>query len=118
MRLLNTFTNFIVFILILDAGVNYQVSGIIGFLSGAILGFFVNRKFTFDHNISTVRGLLLYFLIQIFSLTVHVLAQWSAVEIFVIDPQLSQIIGVIPSALVNFVLLKYLVFKETCADSH
>ena len=109
---LNTVINLIVFLIILSFGMNYQIAGIMGFFSGAFFGFFVNRKFTFSHNISTTRGLFLYLLAQFFSLSIHVIVQSAAVEVFYVDQRLSQLIGLIPSAIINFVLLKYIVFKK------
>ena len=61
---LNTVINYGVFILLFIAfNLIYFVAGAIGFLSGSVSGFFLNRLWTFKSKIPIARGFPKYFFI-------------------------------------------------------
>ena len=110
---LNTILNYFVFIIfLLYLNIEYWISGIIGFFSGAILGFFLNRSFTFSSNINKKNGLIKYLLIQIFCLSVHICIQIFSVEFFSVNKAFSQIVSIIITVFINFYLVKNLIFNK------
>jgi len=109
----NTLLNYVVFIIfLLYFNIDYWISGIIGFFSGAVLGFFLNRNFTFSSKISKKKGLIKYLLIQIFCLSVHICIQIISVEFFSINKVFSQIVSIIITVFINFYLVRNLIFNR------
>jgi putative flippase GtrA len=109
--LFNFVINYSVFYIFLDLCIDYKVAGVLGFLAGGISGFFLNRKFTFDSSVSGRKGIPLYFMVQIVSLFGHMITQWYVVEFLYFDFIYSQFSGIITSTMLNFTLLKLIVFK-------
>lgn len=110
--LYNTVINYSVFYILLDLYIDYKVAGILGFLAGGISGFFLNRKFTFESSVSGQKGIPLYFMVQIVSLFGHMITQWYVVEFLHLDQIYSQFSGIVTSTILNFTLLKLIVFKS------
>jgi len=110
--LFNTMVNYSVFFICLTLHIDYKVAGILGFLTGSISGFFLNRKFTFESLVSGRAGMPLYFMVQIISLLGHMITQWYAVEFLYLDQMFSQLSGIVTSTILNFILLKIIVFKS------
>ena len=110
--LLNTMINYIVFFISLELYVDYKIGGILGFLAGGINGFFLNRNFTFNSTVSYEKGAILYFLVQIISLSGHVITQLFVVEVLHFSQVFSQFFGILASTILNFTLLKWVVFRS------
>jgi len=110
---INTACNYGLFILLL-AGfkVNYLISGALGFSFGAIIGFTLNRKWTFKSDICYKKGIIKYLSIQIFCLGLHLATQIIVTNIFNIPESLSQLAGIVVTTFVNFILIRYLIFKK------
>jgi glycosyltransferase involved in cell wall biosynthesis len=93
--------------------VNYISASILGFLTGLIVGFFMNRNYTFG--IAAGRtGLQAtkFLLVNILSLILNVLTIYMIVEKIGISPEFGQIMAMIVSASVNFGGMKFWVFSE------
>jgi len=110
--ILNTVINYIVFYISLELHVDYKIAGILGFLAGGINGFFLNRNITFNSTVSFKKGAILYFLVQIISLSGHVITQLFVVEVLHFSQVYSQFFGIVTSMILNFTLLKLVVFKS------
>ena len=79
---LNTVINYGVFILLFIAfNLIYFVAGAIGFLSGAVSGFFLNRLWTFKSKVPIAEGFIKYFIIQLFCLGIHIATQIGVTEL-------------------------------------
>lgn len=109
---INTLLNYFVFFVLLKLGIDYRISGAIGFLSGAVCGFFLNRKITFNSTVNINKGLIKYLLVQVFCLGVHITVITIAAEIFNSPKELSQVFGIAVTTFLNYFMIKKLVFKE------
>lgn len=109
--LFNAVINYSVFYIFLGLNVDYRVAGILGFLAGGVIGFFLNRKFTFSSAVSAQKGVILYFIVQIVSLFGHIITQWYVVEFLYFNQIYSQLAGIGTSTILNFTLLKWIVFR-------
>ena len=111
--IINTTINYVVFItMLLKFSVVYFISGALGFITGAISGFFINRSWTFKSKISLKKGFLRYFTLQLFCLCAHLLTQITAIKIFAIPEALSQLAGIFITTILNFSFSRLLVFKR------
>ena len=110
--LLNTAINYGVFLALLSYHIMpVLVAGAIGFSSGALSGFFLNRAWTFaGTSTGTVSGMKGYMLVQVISFAAHTSVQKVALMLGS-APEFSQLFGIVVSTFVNFTLLKWLVFK-------
>lgn len=108
----NTGVNYGVFLLLWSLGnIPYLVAGPIGFLSGAVPGYFLNRAWTFRSDINLGSGFWRYILVQLVSLGSHWCAQWIAGEVFGVPHGWTQLAGIVVSMFVNFTLLNLVVFR-------
>lgn len=109
----NTALNYAVYWLLLEgAGLQYLVAGALGFLSGAVSGFFLNRKWTFAARVATGSGLARYLAVQLVCLGAHVLTQWTAAQAFGVPDRYSQFFGIVVTTFLNFFLSRALVFGK------
>ena len=111
--ILNTTINYGVFVLLLLAlNLVYFVAGAIGFLSGAISGYFLNRLWTFKSNVPIAAGFLKYFIIQLFCLGVHIATQIGVTEILGVPEIFSQLAGITVTTFMNFFISRAIVFNR------
>jgi putative flippase GtrA len=110
--LISTIINYSIYFVFLEFNVFYLYSGIIGFLSGSIFSFYFNRNITFKSKIDPLKGLIIYLIIQIFSLMGHSLFQFTSVFLFEVREVFSQLFGIICSTIINFLSMKFIIFKD------
>lgn len=111
--ILGSFLNYLsFFILYYYISINYLVSGLIAFLLPIPIIFYLNRNWTFNSKISNLTGLYSYLIVCIFGLLGHTSVLFSLTEFLSIDPLISQIPAIFTSAIINFLLAKFVVFKK------
>lgn len=109
----NTAISYGVFLALLEMGrVPYLLAGPIGFLSGAVTGFFLNRGWAFRSSIATRNGLIRYLAVQVVNLASFWTAQWFAGEVVGIPKEWTQLAGTGVSLFVHFTLLRLFVFND------
>ena len=110
---LNTVINYGVFILLFIAfNLIYFVAGAIGFLSGSVSGFFLNRLWTFKSNVPIAAGFLKYFIIQLFCLGAHIATQIGVTEILGVPEIFSQLAGITVTTFMNYFFSRSIVFNR------
>lgn len=109
--LINATLNLTCFYIAISLDINYLLAGLIGFLAGGFSGFIINRKHTFNHNITFVDGITYYLCAGAAALMVHTLSLYTLHEFLLFERITSQIIAILPSTIVNFVLIKKTVFR-------
>ena len=110
---INTVINYGVFIvLFLVFNLVYFLAGVIGFLSGGVSGFVLNRLWTFKSKVPFATGFKKYFIIQFFCLGAHIITQISATSIFGVPEIFSQFAGIFVTTFLNFFLIREVVFKK------
>ena len=92
-------------------GINYLISGIIGFVSPLPILFILNRNWTFKSNVKTTKMNLYIFykfirFVSAFLFSVYCFRiYWDTKNIFAVNRQLS-------SATMNFLISKYIIFEK------
>lgn len=110
---INTTINYFLFALLyLTLDWHYLISGTIGFLSGAVSGYILNRRISFKSKVKFTKGGIKYLLIQIICLALHVSIQYFSVSILGIMEIYSQIIGIVFTTFLNFFLINKFVFSS------
>jgi putative flippase GtrA len=112
--ILTNLVNYATFWLLLRGlGVHYIAASVVGFLAGFVVGFLVNRQWTFDATEADGRAQLLRFLaLNAFSLAVNAGTIWLFTAVFHLIPELSQLIAIAVSTLINFTGSKFWVFQK------
>lgn len=97
----------------------YILFSIIGDITGMILGFPINKKWTFKNQVNHDHNYFLgYFLVYAFSFflnqfILYALVEWCKEIPLVSDPYISKIIATGFSASSNFLGVNYLIFKKS-----
>lgn len=111
--LFNTCVNYGVYLVsMLALKTHYLIAGAIGFLSGAFVGFFLNRKWTFQAESTPTRLIILYLLVNLASLGINTLVQYCVVHLLSVPELYSQIFGIMITTITNFIGVKFFVFRK------
>ena len=103
------FINYCIFLLALVLfEIHYLISGLLGHLLPAAPIFFLNRYWTFKSNVSIFKGLPIYIVICIITLSSHSLIQYISKEYFGVLEVYSQTCGIFVSVIVSFILVRKL----------
>lgn len=108
---LNTAITFILYILLIKIGINYILASTLCYLIGIIEGFLFNAWFVFLHK-PEIKGLGKYTLVYIVSYLINIGLLYSLVSYFTIPKIMAQFIAVVVITVINFKLVKLLVFKK------
>ena len=102
--------NYLTYLTTLTLLSNPYVASLLGFSSGLIANFFLNKKYTF-HSKANFRGKFIpYLLVQVFVLIVQLLA----LKFFIIllIEELAQLPAILISGILNYILLKSYIFNK------
>ena len=111
--LLTNAVNYTVFILLLNLlGVVYGASSMAGFLAGLLVGFAVNRTWTFRAAQGRIQGQSARFLaVNAVSLAVNLATIVLVTEVVGLVPELSQLFAITASTVINFIGSKFWAFR-------
>lgn len=112
--IVNTLCNYTSFVLLYTTfNVNYLISGAIGFLIGAYIGFTLNQRWTFKGRLLEKKlQLPRYLYTQLFCLLLHMVTQVSVINLCGISEYMSQLFGIIITTFINFTLIRFWVFQQ------
>lgn len=111
---INTLLNYAVFLLLFkEASVHYLVAGASGFFSGALLGYILNRTWTFQSKVPALTGAFKYLLVQCVCLAAHLATQASVIHLLAVPVVWSQLAGIMVTTFLNFFLSRKWVFART-----
>lgn len=121
----NTAITFVLYVLLIRVGVNYNLALIITYLIGIVLGFLINRLWTFsvsqekagnsDARIGSKSASIQfarYFLVYVLVFAVNFLVLNMLVRMFQFDPVVSQLVAVGLSTIFSYLLQKLWVFND------
>ncbi len=115
---LSTILNYAVFaVLLRGLHVQYLVASAIGYCSGLIFGYFLNRNWTFASEKAAggqaqSREFVLYLAIYLFSLGVGLLLLRLLTHRLGVDPRLGNLLVIAVETTINFLGLRFLVFSQ------
>ena len=100
------------YILLTYFNLHYLMAGVFGFLLPVPIVYFINKRWTFESSVDHARGLSAYAMSNAIALLSNFMTQILVREVFGIPEKFTQLFGIFVSAIVNFVLAKFFVFKE------
>ncbi|HEY5714768.1 MAG TPA: GtrA family protein [Candidatus Gracilibacteria bacterium] len=90
----------------------YLIAAAMGYIVGLIFGYFLNKFWTFEvKTVPHFREIMGYVMVYLISLVVSLLFLHVAVEYGDLDPRLANVLAIVISTILNFVGLKWFVFK-------
>ena len=108
----NTIINYVIYIVLLKFfNFHYLLAGAIAYLTSAIFGFLVNRKWTFKTKVSLAH-VFTYLLVNSFSMMINALVQWITVKHLHMAMEFSQLYGIIVTTFINYFMIRTFVFKK------
>jgi len=112
--IISTLANYSIFYLLLDfLRVNYLISSASGFLFGMIIGYFLNRNWSFQIQKKTnIEEIMKYFFVYVFSLIISLIFLKIMVDIVKINIKLANFFALILTTCTNFIGIKIIVFKD------
>lgn len=115
--ILTVIVDFLVYKTLLWRGVNYNSAKAVGFIIGTIFAYFANKNWTFGHIDKCAQGQIIRFA-SLYGLTLganvivnHILL--SLLKEYVMCVQLAFLFATAVSATLNFIGMKFFVFKTT-----
>ncbi len=108
----NSLLNIAVVTLLINFGFNAYFSSATGFFSGSISGYFLNFFWTFENQNSLGIKLIKYILLQLFTLLVGISIFSLFYYYLSITVLLSQLTGIIFTAVINFTVSNYFIFSK------
>ena len=92
--------------------INYVVSSATGYVTGLLVGFVINKNWTFGAEGQYRKFIFTYLIIYILSLLIGVMFIRFLVEELEIMPEIANIMVIGVTTLTNFIGVKFLVFKK------
>ena len=112
-----TIINVVSYALMLLIGINVQVSVVVSWLLAVIVAYLTNRVWVFNSgastNIELLREFISFMLARLATLIVEMLIIWFGVQLLDQDPIILKIIDNIVVIILNYVISKLIVFKNT-----
>ena len=105
--------NYCVFLLALFLfNIHYLISGVLGYMFATVPIFFLNRYWTFKSNASISKGLPVYVIINLITLSSHSLIQFISKEYLGVPKIYSQGCGIFAAIIISFILVKKLMVSR------
>lgn len=112
-----TIINVVSYALMLLIGINVQVAVVVSWLLAVIVAYLTNRVLVFNSgastNIELLREFISFMLARLATLIVEMLIIWFGVQLLDQDPIIWKIIDNIVVIILNYVISKLIVFKNT-----
>jgi putative flippase GtrA len=110
----STLVNYLIFYTLLEfLKINYLISSAFGFLFGMMIGYFLNRKWTFQMETKTTNAeIIKYFFVYAFSLILSLIFLKITVDAFKINAKIANFFALILTTFTNFIGIKMTVFKD------
>lgn len=104
-------TDFALYHILMLMGAGIDISKLISYITGAAVGFVINKLWTFQSNKFKFSEVYKYILLYIFSAIINSLANRLVLHIFAIQ-LLAFLVATAVSTVINFLGQKFLVFKK------
>lgn len=109
----STVVNYAVFFILLGLSIRYQWASACGFMSGVIVGFPLNKVWTYrDSSTMTASVFYSYIAVYLASLIINITAITMLVDLMHIEPRIANLVTIIITTMTNFLGTKFWVFRK------
>lgn len=110
-------TDYAIYYLALTFGLWYQAANILGYLSGTLISFFLNRKITFGVHDRLTQRLAIFLGIAAVGFTASALMLWLMIDIMKIDARLSKLLTLPVVVVIQYSLNRRITFSHSIMKS-
>lgn len=86
-------TDYLVYSSALSIGIWYQPANVLGYLSGTLISFFLNRIITFSVKDNMLRRLLIFILVAVVGFLASALMLWLLIDVMAVDPKIVKLLA-------------------------
>lgn len=108
---LGVLTDYIVYYLLLETGLGYQYANFLGYLSGTLVSFFLNRVITFNVKNKTLQRLVKFVSVALLGYLSSSLLLWVLVEHIGLMPKIAKLITLPIVVILQYSLNKHFTFR-------
>jgi putative flippase GtrA len=105
-------TDYLIYFSALTFGLWYQGANALGYLSGTLVSFFLNRKITFGVHNKVARRLAIFLGVATLGFSASILMLWLMVDVMSIDPKISKLLTLPVVVIIQFSMNRKLTFSE------
>lgn len=109
-------TDYLIYYSALTFGLWYQVANILGYLSGTLVSFFLNRKITFSVRDKLVSRLVIFLGVAVIGFSASALMLWLMVDVMAVDAKMSKLLTLPVVVIIQFSMNRQITFNENFRD--
>ena len=103
-------TDYLVYYAALTFGLWYQTANVLGYLSGTVVSFFLNRKITFGVHDKIPRRLALFLGVAAMGFSASVLLLWLLVDVMSVDARIAKLLTLPVVVIIQFSMNRRITF--------
>ena len=105
-------TNFLIYLGAINASLRHQLANGIGYLAGALVGFFLNRTITFSMHDRAGQRLTLYVMVAGVGFAASALLLWGLVDLMAVEKRLAKGLTLPVVVALQFSLNRHITFRR------
>ena len=106
-------TDFSIYYASVSLGIWYQAANVIGYSSGTLVSFFLNRNITFKVHDKLTQRMALFCGVAAIGFVASAILLWLMVDIIVIDPTMAKLFTLPVVVIFQFSMNRWITFKES-----
>lgn len=104
-------TDYFIYLSALTFGLWYQAANVLGYVSGTIVSFFLNRKITFNVKDKVGQRLMIFLGVAAVGFSASALMLWIMVDVMAVDARISKLITLPVVLIIQFSLNRRITFR-------
>jgi len=105
-------TDYLIYYSALTFGLWYQAANVLGYLSGTLVSFFLNRKITFGVRDKLARRLAMFLMVAAIGFTTSAAMLWLLVDIMSVDARIAKLLTLPVVVIIQFSMNRRITFGE------
>jgi len=110
-------TDYLIYYSALTFGLWYQAANVLGYLSGTLVSFFLNRKITFAVHDKLVRRLTMFLGVAAIGFSASAVMLWVLVDVMVLDAKIAKLFTLPVVVLIQFFMNRRITFGHSITES-
>src|ERR1700737_259709 len=105
-------TDYLIYYSALTLGLWYQAANVLGYLSGTLISFFLNRKITFGIHDNLARRLAIFFGVAAIGFSASALMLWLIIDVMSFDAKIAKLLTLPVVVIIQFSVNRRITFSE------
>lgn len=109
-------TDYLIYYSAITLGLWYQVANVVGYLSGTLVSFFLQRKITFGVHDKLASRLAIFLGVAAIGFSASALMLWLMVDVMVVDAKIAKLLTLPVVVIIQFSMNRRITFRENFRD--